>query len=77
MNELRETLHRVADLIADYREALPDSHVAPSKGRAGVREALAQELAKGPEAVDVVVDSSLQERPRGSWPPPGRGTSGS
>ena len=56
MDELRETLHRVADLIADFREALPDRHVAPSVGRAAVREVLSRELPDGPEAVDVVVD---------------------
>ncbi len=56
MNELRETLHRVADLIADYREGLPDQHVAPSLGRAAVSEALSQELPEGPSPADAVVD---------------------
>ncbi len=56
MAELRETLHHVADLIADYREILPDQDVAPSLGRAAVREALSRELPEGPSPVDAVVD---------------------
>ncbi len=56
MAELRETLHRVADLIADYRESLPDQDVAPSLGRAAVREALSRELPEAPSPVDAVVD---------------------
>ena len=56
MDELRETLHRVVDLIADYRAALPGQHVASSVGRAAVREAIVRELPEGPESLDAVVD---------------------
>lgn len=56
MDDLRTALHRVADLIADYREALPEQHVAPTLGRAAVREALARELPPGPASLDTVVD---------------------
>ncbi|WP_411277362.1 pyridoxal phosphate-dependent decarboxylase family protein, partial [Gaiella sp.] len=56
MGDLREMLHRVADLIADYRETLPDQHVAPSLGRAAVRESLARELPDGPASLASVVD---------------------
>ena len=56
MDDLRRALHRVADLIADYREGLPEQHVAPSLGRAAVRDALARELPPGPAPLDTVVD---------------------
>ena len=56
MDDLRGALHRVADLIADYREGLPTQHVAPSLGRAALRDALAQELPPGPAPLEAVVD---------------------
>ena len=56
MDDLRRALHRVADLIADYREGLPEQHVAPSLGRAAVRDGLAGELPLHPAPLDTVVN---------------------
>jgi glutamate/tyrosine decarboxylase-like PLP-dependent enzyme len=56
VEDLRRSLHRVADLIADYREALPGTAVAPRQGRDEVRQALAADLPTGPAALDVVID---------------------
>ena len=56
MDDLRQALHRVADLIADYREGLPEQHVAPSLGRAAVRDALARELPPAPAPLHTVLD---------------------
>ena len=56
MDDLRQALHQVADLIADYREGLPEQHVAPSLGRAAVRDALAQALPPAPAPLHTVLD---------------------
>ncbi|HSO49491.1 MAG TPA: pyridoxal-dependent decarboxylase, partial [Acidimicrobiia bacterium] len=40
MDDLRHVLKLSADLIADYREALPSLRVGPTVGRAQVRESL-------------------------------------
>ncbi len=56
MDDLRQALHRVADLIADYREEIPEQHVTPSLGRAAVRDALAQELPLRPAPLHTVLD---------------------
>ncbi len=56
MDDLRRTLHHVADLIADYREGLAEHDVAPSVGRADVREALPRELPEASASVGTVVD---------------------
>jgi glutamate/tyrosine decarboxylase-like PLP-dependent enzyme len=55
MEDLRRELHAAADLIADYREGLPSSRVAPLADRAGVRLALDSELPEGPTPLDAVV----------------------
>ena len=57
MDDLRRSLHRVADLIADYREALPEQRVTPQAGRGEIREALlASELPAEPTPLDTVID---------------------
>ena len=60
MDDLRATLHRVADLIADYREALPEQHVAPAMGRASVRGALSRALPTAPVPLEAVVDELVE-----------------
>ena len=40
MDDLRRELHAAADLIAEYREGLPDAQVTPRAGRADIRDAL-------------------------------------
>jgi glutamate/tyrosine decarboxylase-like PLP-dependent enzyme len=40
VRDLRAELHRVADVVADYRESLPHRRVTPSTGRASVHAGL-------------------------------------
>jgi hypothetical protein len=40
VDEIRSTLHRVADVIADYREGLPTARVGPVATRDDVRRTL-------------------------------------
>lgn len=56
MDDLRSTLHRVADLVADYRENLPNARVTPRDSRDTVRLALDTDLPSGPAPADVVID---------------------
>lgn len=56
MDELRAELRAAAELIADYRERLPSTRVAPVAGRAEVREALGGELPVGPTPLEQVID---------------------
>lgn len=55
MSELRRTLRHVAELVADYREALPARRVGPAATRADVRAALPRVLQDGPVGLDAVV----------------------
>ena len=59
MDDLRSTLHRVADVIADYREALPAAHVGPVAARDDVRRALGSELPDGPVSLDDLIDELI------------------
>ena len=56
MDALRTSLHRVADLIADYRGAVPDARVTPVATRHEVGETLAGELPYDPAPADAVID---------------------
>ncbi len=56
MEDLRSALHRVADEIADYREALPEAPVGPVASRADVRASLTTALPEGPAPVEAVID---------------------
>lgn len=60
MNDLRSSLHRVADHIADYRTGLATSRVTPPSNRVKVREGLARALpAEGaplPEVISELID---------------------
>lgn len=55
MDDLRATLGRAVDTIADYRAGLPDARVAPVASRDDVRRALG-DLRDGPTALDEVID---------------------
>jgi glutamate/tyrosine decarboxylase-like PLP-dependent enzyme len=55
MDDLRHSLHRAADLIADYREGLTSSRVTPEKDRKQMREILASGLPEQGEPADVVL----------------------
>lgn len=63
MNDLRQSLHRVADLIADYREGLPTSRVTPDKDRKQLRESLASGLPERGEPADVVLERLSEAQP--------------
>ena len=56
MDELRDALHRTADLIADYRDGLAESPVAARSSRADVRRALESPLPDDPAPIRVVLD---------------------
>lgn len=53
---LRGSLHRLADMIADYREGLPSAPVGAIASRAAVRDALGAPLADGATPVDEVIE---------------------
>jgi len=55
MDDLRATLGRAVDTIAEYRAGLPDARVAPVASRGDVRRALG-DLRDGPTALDEVID---------------------
>ena len=54
MDDLRATLGRAVDTIAEYRAGLPDARVAPVASRDDVRRALG-DLRDGPTALDEVI----------------------
>jgi glutamate/tyrosine decarboxylase-like PLP-dependent enzyme len=56
MDDLRRHLHDAADLIADYRAAVPEARVTPTASRAAVRRELERDLPEGPAPVDTVVE---------------------
>lgn len=56
METLRQTLHKTADLIADYREALPRLRVTPVESRQEVRRSIQSEVPEDGLAVDAVMD---------------------
>ena len=64
MDNLRAGLTRAVDTIVEYREGLPESHVAPLASRASVRQALG-ELPDGPAGLDEVIDELLERAPPG------------
>jgi glutamate/tyrosine decarboxylase-like PLP-dependent enzyme len=55
-HDLRAQLHAAADLIADYREQLPQTRVAPSASRVEVRAELGGELRAAPTPLPQVID---------------------
>jgi len=61
MDDLRSALHRTADLIADYREGLPDARVTPVSTRKEVRGDLDQDLPAMGESADVVLDELVSK----------------
>lgn len=64
MNQLRATLHDVADQIADYREGLATSRVTPFTSRSGVRESLMMPLPEAGAALpEVVAELATQATP--------------
>ena len=63
MDDLRQSLHRAADLIADYREGLASSRVTPEKDRAQMRELLASGLPDQGVRAHVVLDRLSAARP--------------
>ncbi len=64
MNQLRATLHDVADQIADYREGLATSRVTPLTSRSGVRESLMMPLPEAGAALpEVVAELAKQATP--------------
>lgn len=56
MDELRDALHRTADLIADYRAGLAESRVGSVARRADVRQALGSSLPDDPASLDEVIE---------------------
>jgi glutamate/tyrosine decarboxylase-like PLP-dependent enzyme len=56
MDDLRSSLHRVADLIADYRETLADQAVVPRARRSEVRQALGSSLPADGAPLEDVID---------------------
>jgi glutamate/tyrosine decarboxylase-like PLP-dependent enzyme len=56
MDDLRRELHAAADLIADYREAVPDARVTPMAGRGDVRTALDGALPEGSTPLAEVIE---------------------
>jgi glutamate/tyrosine decarboxylase-like PLP-dependent enzyme len=63
MDDLRQSLHRAADLIADYREGLPTSRVTPSASRQQLRETLSSRLPDRGEPVDAVLKHLSEAQP--------------
>lgn len=55
MGNLRQTLRETAELIADYREALPELRVGPVAGRDEVRESLESELPAQGESIESIM----------------------
>jgi glutamate/tyrosine decarboxylase-like PLP-dependent enzyme len=56
MGDLRSELRAAADLIADYRAAVPRARVTPSAARADVRSTLEGPVPDGPTPLPEVVD---------------------
>ena len=56
MDELRTSLHRVADLIADYREGLPGERVGAAASRGEVRDGFGGALAEEPTPLAEVIE---------------------
>lgn len=56
MDDLRRELRAAAELIADYRERLPDAPVTPAAGRAEVRLSLGGEAPGGPTPLKQVIE---------------------
>jgi glutamate/tyrosine decarboxylase-like PLP-dependent enzyme len=63
MDDLRQSLHRAADLIADYREGLPASRVTPSASRQQLRETLSSRLPDRGDPADVVLKHLSEAQP--------------
>ncbi len=56
MDDLRRVLHETADVIATYREALPELRVGPPAGREWVRATIDSELAEEGRPLDAVLE---------------------
>jgi glutamate/tyrosine decarboxylase-like PLP-dependent enzyme len=63
MDDIRQSLHRAADLIADYREGLPTARVTPSASRQQLRETLSSRLPDRGEAADEVLNHLNEAQP--------------
>ena len=59
MDEVGPALRRAAEIVAAYREGLPDARVAPIAGRADVRAALGA-LPDGPTPLDDVLSELVE-----------------
>jgi glutamate/tyrosine decarboxylase-like PLP-dependent enzyme len=56
METLRQSLHKTADLIADYRESLPGLRVTPVKSRKQVQQTIEAEVSDQGLPADAVID---------------------
>ncbi|CAN5873850.1 pyridoxal-dependent decarboxylase [soil metagenome] len=63
MDDLRQSLHRAADLIADYREGLSSSRVTPDKDRRQLRDSLTTGLPEHGEPAGAVLERLSEARP--------------
>lgn len=63
MDDLRKSLHRAADLIADYREGLATSRVTPESDRNQLWESLASRLPEQGEPAGVVLERLSEAQP--------------
>jgi glutamate/tyrosine decarboxylase-like PLP-dependent enzyme len=59
MADLRRALARAADIVATYREELPEARVTPTSSRSDVRGSLG-DLPDGPTPIDEVLDELVQ-----------------
>src|SRR5918997_576549 len=55
MDELRQPLQRAVELIAAYREGLPEARVAPTASRGDVAAALGRALPEDPSPAEAVI----------------------
>ena len=60
MDDLRRELHAAADLIAEYREGLPDAQVTPRAGRADIRDALGGPVPPDPTPLHEVIEELVR-----------------
>jgi aromatic-L-amino-acid/L-tryptophan decarboxylase len=59
-DELRNAMHRVADLVADYLEGVGDRPVLPAVAPGEVRRVLPASPPEAPEPVDTILDDYLR-----------------
>ena len=65
MDEVGSALRRAAEIVAAYRERLPDARVTPSAGRADIRAALGA-LPDAPTSLGDVIDELVETATPGS-----------